>query len=109
MSKFIDHSEIIDTGDAFVPTNGETINVKTNISFYVRISELTGTIDAAVLQIQYSADGVNWDNSGISWTFGVGENVHFQHNIPICSMFMRLQVTTESTIASTATINVQAK
>lgn len=106
--KFINHTEVIDTGAA-APTNGDTVEIKENISLYIRIWEASGAIDDAIIALQCSPDGVVWDDEGTTWTFAAAENEKMSNNIPVASLFVRLQVTTKSTAASTANIAIQAK
>ena len=59
--KFTELIEVIDTG-AVAPTNSTHIPIMSTISFYMRLTELTGTIDACVAILQCSPDGVIWDD-----------------------------------------------
>ncbi len=107
--KFVELIEVIDTGKA-LPTNSATLAIPANISFYMRLTRLTGTIDDCVAILQCSPDDVVWDDvAGTEVTFGVGETIKMLNNVIISSLYMRLQVTTKSTIASTANLIIQGK
>ena len=109
MGKFVELEEVINTGAA-APTNSASVNMQEVISLYMRLTELTGTVDDCVAILQCSPDDVVWDDvEGTEVTFAVGENVKMLNNIIISSLFCRLQVTTKSTVASTATLFIQAK
>ena len=109
MGKFVDYTEVINTGAA-APTNSVSVNLQDVISLYMRLTELTGNVDDCVAILQCSPDDDVWDDiAGTEVTFAVGENVKMLNNVIISSLFVRLQVTTKSTVASTATLIIQAK
>ncbi len=107
--KFAELKELIDTGAA-APTNSSALQIMGSISFYMRLTRKTGTIDDCVAVLQCSPDEIVWDNvADTEVTFGVGETFKMLNNIIISSLFVRLQITTESTIASTADLIIQGK
>ena len=70
----------------------------------VLIALATGTIAGAVVTIEQSLDGVTWYTTGITIS-----GAALSANVTICARYMRLRVSTQSAIASTATATIHGK
>ena len=96
----------IDSG--VLDTVSAALELKDAISLYVLGVKASGTIAAAVITVQCSPDNVTWTDTSHILTFADETNQDL-NNIAIASRYVRLKVTTKSTIASTVDLQINAK
>ncbi len=92
-----------------VDTKSAGLNIMGITSLYIEAVELTGDLDGATLTLQCATEDTDaeYSNTPYRLIFGTDGKL-FLNNIPMIPFWVRWKVTVKSTIASTATIRIQA-